>query len=273
MINPYEYLDYRQLLKDQYDYYKARQKGFSYRYIGERVGFTSAGFFTKILNGTANISQKTALSFAQMFRFTRHETRYFEQLVQYNQAKSYEEKKYHFEQLLALRRTKIQTLTPEQYDLFSHWYYVAIRELLDCMPSKGNPEELASKLIPSIKPKQAKKALQALRSLGLVKRKPSGIYQRTDAVIGTGEDWESMAIRTFQIETAELAADALRRIKPELREMSTLTVSISESAFESMKERLQSVRKELLEIAKNDSKADRVCQVNLQLFPLTKTDK
>ncbi len=269
MINPYEYLDYRQLLKDLYDYYKARQKGFSYRYIGERVGFTSAGFFTKILNGTANISQKTALSFAQMFRFTRHETRYFEQLVQYNQAKTYEEEKYHFEQLIAMRRTKIQTLTPEQYELFSHWYYVAIREMLDFTPFRGNADDLATKLVPSIKPKEARKAVQALEALGLIKRKPGGAYERTDAVVGTGENWKSMAIRTFQIETAELAADALRRIKPENREMATLTLSVSRSAFENIKERMKAMRKELLGIAQNDKNADCVYQVNLQLFPLT----
>jgi uncharacterized protein (TIGR02147 family) len=53
------------------------------------------------------------------------------------------------------------------------------------------------------------------------------------------------------------------------RDISTLTLSISESSLQRMKEKIRECRRELLEIAKADEHADRVYQLNLQLFPLS----
>ena len=47
MIEPFEYLNYRKLLKDLYDERKAVNSNFSYRFIAQKVGFASAGFFTR----------------------------------------------------------------------------------------------------------------------------------------------------------------------------------------------------------------------------------
>ena len=71
MLNVFEYISYRQLLKDLYEAHKKKLSSFSYRYIGQKVGFKSAGFFSNILQGKRNISQNTIFRFAELFKFNK----------------------------------------------------------------------------------------------------------------------------------------------------------------------------------------------------------
>ena len=270
MMSVYEYFDYRKLLKDLFEAQKDQNRYFSYRVLADIVGFTSAGFFTKILQGVVNISSQKALAFAKAFHLTKLETRYFEILVAFNQAKTHEERRYYFEQLITARRTKVNTLTAEQYELFSEWYYVVIREILDFYPVNSNFKELGNMLQPAIQAPDAKRAMETLERLGLIKKNSSGYYERTSEVLSTGESWMSVAITNFQLNTADLAKDAIQNVPKDAREISTLTLSISQTTFETMREKVRALRRELLEIAKKDTQADRIYQVNMHFFPVAK---
>jgi uncharacterized protein (TIGR02147 family) len=269
MVSIYDYFDYRKFLKDIYREHKSANPLFSYRYIGGKVGFSSAGFFSKILKGTTNISMKSAIAFARLFKLTKQETRYFEVLVQFNQAKTHESKKYFFEQLLSMKQTGGKNLVPEQYELFSTWYYVVIRELLNYYPFYGDYKELASMIIPAIKESDAKKAIAVLEKLGLIIKGPDGGYEQTDAVISTGETWSSVAIEQFQIAMADLAGRTIRTTPKEQRDISTCTLSISAKSLESIRERAKQFRKEVLELARADGNADRIYHLNIHLFPVS----
>jgi len=60
-------------------------------------------------------------------------------------------------------------------------------------------------------------------------------------------------------------------VPAESRDISTLTLSVSETTFREIKAEVQLFRKHLSAIACADQFADRVYQVNIQLFPLTRT--
>ncbi len=269
MISVYDYFDYRKFLRDTYLERKAANPLFSYRYIGGKVGFSSAGFFTKILRGTANISMKNALSFSKLFKMTKQETRYFEVLVQFNQAKTHESKRYFFEQLVSMRQTGGKNLAPHQYELFSAWYFVVVRELINFYPFYGDYKELASLVIPQIKESEARKAVAVLQKLGLITRHPDGCWEQTDTVISTGDSWTSLSVERFQREMADLAGKTLLTIPREQRDFSTCTLSISAKTLESVRERARQFRKEVLELARADQFADRIYHCNIHLFPVS----
>jgi len=269
MINVYDYFDYRKYLRDAYLERKASDRLFSYRFIGAKVGFSSAGFFTKILQGSTNISMKNAIAFARLFKMTIPETRYFETLVQFNQATTHDSKKHFFEQLLSMKQTSGRNLVPEQYELFSTWYYVVIREILNYYPFYGDYRELASMIIPRIREREARKAVEVLERLGLIVRNPDGCYEQTDLVISTGESWNSLAIEQFQIDTAELAKCSLKSMPKKERDISTCTLSISTASLELIRERTGQFRREILQIARSDHRADRTYHLNIHLFPVS----
>lgn len=268
-VDVFESFDYRSLLRALYQARKRRQPGFSYRVLGARAGFASPSFFTKILKGESNVSPAMAGRLAEAFRLTRSEAEYFELLVLFNQAQTHADKKRYFERLAAIRRVKVGVLSTEQHRLFEEWYYVAIRELLAFVAVRGDGSELASLLRPSIRPAQARKALETLEGLGLARRNAQGAWERVDAVLTTGDEWRSEAIAGFQERMLGLARQALDRMETGERDITTLTLSVGTSDLLLIRERLARARREILEIARAQPRPDRVLQINMQVFPLS----
>lgn len=271
MLNVFEYISYRQLLKNLYEAHKKKQSSFSYRYIGQKVGFKSAGFFSNILQGKRNISQNIIFKFAELFKFNKKETEYFELLVLYDQANQHNRKKYYFEKLLAMRKSKVHELTADQYMYFDKWYNVAIRELLNYFPFRGDYQQLAKMLNPPISPIEAKKSVELLRRLGLIEEKEDHTYRVTNKTITTVPHIPLVAVHNFQIATMDLAKEAIDRISREKRSISTLTLSLSNEVYKEIEDKLAIFRREVLDLVKHDkNRINRVYQFNFQIFPLSK---
>ena len=271
MVNVFEYINYRQLLKDLYEAHKKKKPSFSYRYIGQKVGFKSAGFFSNILQGKRNISQNTIFRFAELFKFNKKETEYFELLVLYDQANQHSRKKYYFEKLLAMRKSKVHELTADQYMYFDKWYNVAIRELLNYIPFRGDYQQLARMLDPPISPTEARKSVELLKKLDLIEEKEDHTYQVTNKTVTTVPHIPLVAIHNFQLATMDLAKEAIDRIPRDKRSISTLTLSLSKEVYKEIEDKLAIFRREVLDLVKHDkNRIDRVYQFNFQIFPLAK---
>lgn len=265
-----EYSDYRLLLKDLYETRKAKNRKFSYRFIALHAGFKSAAFFSHILQGKSNISVRTALSLAQVFKLKGPDLEYFENLVHFNQADTKADKDHFYRRLVSLRRGRPKTLRTGQYELFSKWFYLPVRELISLTRFTGDFKELASLLIPGISVAEAKEAVNALESLGLV-RKHEGIYERLDTALTTGEKWNSSIIAKYQMMALDLAKGSYRSVPGKERSHSTLTLTLSEPEFKSIREDISILRRKILEVANNSPAPDRVYQITFNFFPLTKT--
>jgi uncharacterized protein (TIGR02147 family) len=243
MIEPFEYLNYRKLLKDLYDDRKASNPNFSYRFIAQKVGFTSAGFFTNIIQGKRNISPEFIFKFAEVFKLKKSETEYFELLVNFDQAKDHSRKRFYFEKILGHKKSRIKITDAQQYEFYSTWYYTAIRELIDIFPFKGDFEDLARRVSPPIKPAEAKKAVELLEQIGFIRKNSDGVYEQTDTFISTGYEAQSVAITNFLIAMADRAKEAIDRYPRDKRDISALTFTLSGEGFAAIEERLKSFRR------------------------------
>lgn len=269
MVNVFEYTDYRKFLKDAYDQRRKANANFSYRFIASRVGFASPGFFTNVLKGKKDISLKLAHKFAELFKLGRKEKDYFEALVLFNKATSTSEKKEYLDRLLALRGSSVKKLGAEQYEYFEKWHYTAVREAMALHPFRGDYRALAALISPSITVAEAKKAVEVLERLGLVKPGPDGVYERTDAVVSAGDEISKVLLNAYQLQAMDLAKHALEHLPSGTRNFSTLTLSVSGNTYLAMVEELRAFRRRLLEMAKNSPDPDRIYQMNFHVFPLT----
>jgi uncharacterized protein (TIGR02147 family) len=270
MIDIFQYTDYRKYLSDFYEAEKNRNPHYSHRYIAQKVGFASSGFFSKILQEKTNISNDLALRFADFLKLKKTEAEYFGLLVFFNQAKSHADKKRWFEKIVAFSKSKVKIVQVSQYEFFQKWYYVAIRELLAFYKFSDDYQQLGKMVDPPISEAQAKKAIALLEKLDLIKKGEDGFYKQTDTLISTGYDVKSVAINNFQIATLDLAKESIDRFPKDERDISTLTLSFSKELYGIIHERLKGFRRDILELVKNDPNAvDRVYQVNFQIFPLS----
>lgn len=266
----YDYMDYREYLKDYYENLKKQDKKFSQRYLALKLGVKSSGFLSEVINGKRNLSQNNVLQWLKVLRLDKDASCYFDNLVHFNQAESLSEKSYWLQKLMDSKKVHLSVLNKDLYEYFSKWYYTAIHEMFFYYHDVVDPKQIALLVNPPIKVDEAKNAITLLERLGMIEKQPDGSYKQKNAMVSTGDTVKSVEVANFQQQTAELAKDAILNVPSTLRDITTLTMSISDAGYTKICELLKETRKEIAKIAQNDTGEDRVYQVNVQLFPLTK---
>lgn len=268
----FDYLNYHAFLKALYDHRKARNPYFSYRYFGKVLGL-DAGFLVKVLQGKLAMPVKCLPALIKICGYAGREADYLKELVLYGRAKTAKDIKSHFEALMALRTEEPRTVEMSQYSFYQKWYHSALHCLLMFHDFQGDFKALAASLTPPIPVKEVKESLQLLVELGFVRKAPDGRYEVTDARLTTGEKWQSVAIRNFQEECWRLAGESWARHAKEIRDMSTVTITLNSRNLEEVKARVRELRQGLLNLAGEGEPPDSVYQVNIQVFPLAMLDK
>lgn len=273
-LDIYGYLDYRAFLRDAYKQRKRTQQGFSYRAFARRAGMRSPNFLKLVIDGDRNLSMRSAEQFAQALELDSNETSFFIDLIGFGQANSSVEKNYFLERIGSYRRhQKVKRLERSAFAYLSHWYYPAIRELAACEAFTDDPQWIADRLVPKISVSQAREALQVLLELGLLVRNDDGLLIQGDSSVSTGNEMRSLAIGNFHRQMMERAESAIDAVPQRHREISGVTVALSQQGFEALKRRIHALRSEILRLAEDESAADRVIQFNFQAFPLTKPEE
>ncbi len=263
-----DYLEYRDFLKDFFDERKEKNSFFSYRVMGKRVGI-DASHLVKIFQKKRHISTPLIDGLIEFCELSDQDAQYFSTLVHFNKAKSDQDTRLYYEKLLELKGIKSYQLEKNQYEYYSKWYYSAILTLLEFYSFTDDYKTLAQKVSPSITEAQARKSIALLESLGLIRKKDDGSYFLTNKLVTTGDHCRSILVRAYQEETIRLAAEALHRHPPEKRNISTVTITISEKNLEMINNLIKEFREALLKYAEAEKHPDQVYQLNVQLFPLT----
>jgi uncharacterized protein (TIGR02147 family) len=271
-ITIYKYDNYRIFLRDLYEHRKRVDRYFSYRFFSGKAGFRSPNFLKLVIEGKRNISPGSVEKFVHALKLNKKAADFFRILVHLNQARTVDEKRIYAEQLMRFRPFRyIHPLKREQYDYYSQWYNIPIRELTELPTFVEAPDWIAKHLIPPISPLQARKALDLLVQLGLLRRDESGRLVQTDAFVTTGDEVTSTSITHYHREMIRKGAEAIDRFPAAERDISSVTMSLSKEKFKEIKSLIQKFRKELLAIANQEQHPEGVYQVNFQLFPLAKT--
>lgn len=271
----FTYLDYRVFLGDAFAALQAASPQLSYRTFAKKAGFSSPNFLQMIIQRTRNLNSTNAVAAAKAFRLSKPETEFFQNLVGYDQAKSIDEKNLFYQRILGNKRyVTIKDLDKSQYEFYSHWYIPVVRELLTHRDFRGESAWIAERIHPRITVAQVEAARELLIKLGMIRRDPaSGRWILADAVISTESDTAHLALRNYHMAAIQLAQDALKEFPPDERDVRSVTLGLSESAYTELKARLETVWKEVLDFAGMQQEVDQVYQVNLQLFPLTRKRK
>ena len=225
------------------------------------------------MDGERNLSAEAALSFAQALGLNAHESEYFCELVQYNQARTSRERSLSYERLVRLKPQRaVRELDAQQAAYHAKWYIPAIRELAARADFRDDPAWIARTLEPSITVAQATKALAALSSLGLLSRDESGMLRPVDTHVSTGLAPLGHQIADYHRAMIARAGEAIDLFPRDEREIASLTLCIDERILPELRERMQKFRRELMQFAEQSGDRKRVVQINFQLFPLSKKE-
>jgi uncharacterized protein (TIGR02147 family) len=194
-------------------------------------------------------------------------------LIRYSDAKTPAEKQYAFEELLQLRQHSSSLVAPGAYRFYEKWYYSVVRAVLDVERISDDYQKLAALMRPSITASQAREAVDLLLELNMIRRDENGVLRPTQSSISTGDEWQGAVIHNLQRQFIEMSKEALDRFDKKERDISNLTVTVSEQSYAIIKKKVAELRSQILTMACAEQAPEKVLQVNIQLFPLTAAKK
>lgn len=274
MVNIYEYMDYRQYLRDRYKEKGKASKSMSLRSFSKAAGLSSWNYLKLIMDGKRNLTSKTIEKFAKALKLSKRDEDFFEVLVFMNQSTDPEEKNRLFAELMTFKRFQsIHKLEFEAYQLLSKWYIAATHELVSLPGFKNDPEWIASHLSPKIKTSEAAEAMKVLKDMGLIEiDQKTGKVLHTKGRLTTPSEVAGMAVFNFHKDILRLALEAVRFKPPKTRDVSGITISLSKEQFETARDMIRDFRRKLHAKLAVDEKGDAVYQINFQIFPLSEVD-
>ena len=265
----YSHLDYRQFLRDRFRQLKKSSKA-THRSLSKKAWFSSPIFLKLVIEGERNLSERSIGHVATAFDLDEREAEFFAALVRFNQAKGLEEKEALYQEL-KLRRPNLslQRLEHSQFDYLKDWHTVAIREMVALKGFREDAEWIAERLGGRVSPAQVKKSLKLLGRLGLLSRDAEGRLIAKQAALSSGDEVSSLAAYQFHQGMLEQAKRSLRETPAEKRDISSVTLAVSEATLKKVKRKIQAFRKEILAMSEGDGKAEAIYQMNIQLFNLS----
>jgi uncharacterized protein (TIGR02147 family) len=264
----FEYLDYRDLLKDAYDYRKSESPLFSYRIMAELFGLDPSYVF-RVLQKDQHLPARCQPRAVEFLGLTGRAAEYFQLLVAYARERGRKARQEILEKALALRDVGRRELEDRELAVLRDWWVPVVRSLLEVVDGRARPDEISARLSPGVPVDKVASALELLLELGLIRKTGSGGLALAETHLTAGGEKKAEAVRTFQRQILGLAAESLERHPREHRDVSTLTLAVDANAFVEIREMLRECRRQIQKRVEDARRPDRVMQLSMAFFPLS----
>ncbi len=268
----YAYLDYRSYLQDWFAAHKAANPRYSHRLFARKAGHKNPSLLLLVTQGKRNLSGPNVEGFGKAMGLTADQHRFFDRLVRLGQAKTQQEQNEAWAEISASRRFREARGIDGRlgFEVISRWYYSATHELARRDDFEADPHWLARTLRPKITVAQARKALEALTSLGLLAPDDNGKLAPQDASLATPHEVAGLAARNYHDGMLDLARRSITEVARTERHLCGVTVCIPQSLVPALKREFDAFQERLLDLCDGVEDApEQVYQAELALFPLS----
>ncbi|PWJ36698.1 TIGR02147 family protein [Fibrobacter succinogenes] len=265
-----EYQDYHQYILDYYTERK-RCSAFTWREFAKIAGFASGSYLKLVSDHKTRLVQEGARKTAIAMGLLGYEYDYFMLLVQYENAKNDQQKKKCFEAMQEITSAhKIKLLGSESYAYYESWLHSVVRELAPNMPG-AKPLEIAKAIRIPVTAAEVSDSLNFLLKNNFLTVDENGNYHQSDKLISTGRlDFVSIPVHSLIRQMGEFALQAFDDLPISERFFSGLTMGVTEKSYNKVIEELKECRRKIFTAVSAEDETEKVCRLNIQLFPLTK---
>jgi uncharacterized protein (TIGR02147 family) len=272
------YTSYRAYLRDMIEHFRATRR-WSFAVFAREAGFKSKSFLKLVADGNRNLSDASLAPMGKGLGLNASEQSVFEALVRLEQATADLERNAAWTELQRLtRRDPERRLEGREFEAYSRWYPIVIRELATAGELRDDPSWIGRRLRPKVRPESVTTALKMLESVGLLARTEAGELVATEATLTTGPEVQSLAIRNFHRAMLELAASALDDVPQGDRNVTALTLPLTRDQYDQVCELIGEFRRRILDLWSAAAPGARdqereIYQLSLALFPVTQKVK
>ncbi len=277
VLSVYGYTDYRQYLRDFYQFRKQQSRGYSFRQFSMLAGFSAPNVLKLVMDGKRNIGSTSVQNFIKALGLEGRMAAYFATLVELNHAPSIDAKSEMYEKLKQLTPVGMRRfLDEDSMEYLSHPIMPVLRELSQHKDFRDDPYWIARRLITKASVAETMAALRFLVDHKFIEKTPDGRYVAKDNLVLSSDEVRSLAIRKYHKKILQQASIALEELPMEQREFGALTFSLPEASFEELKARIKEFRLGLIDWAVKASETEtndqNIVQVNIQMYPQTRKD-
>lgn len=273
--NVYKFDQYREFIKEFLDYLKTTQKRFSLRQFTKASGFGSPSFFSSIISKKRNLGPDAIERVCTAFKMTKAEESFFEILVDFDQSKTEEERRTHYDKMMKNRSyLRYHSLRKAEYDYFTRWFFPVLREMVALKSFREDFPWLAEHFEPPLDPLDVQRGVDSLLRINLLSRDESNRLKQKNAQIRTEPVISGIHAVKYHEKVLQKAGDAIKHLDPSRREYRALTFTCKETDFDLIKNKIDSFWDSLIdEFAETRPDHDSVFQVNVQALPMVKALK
>ena len=266
-LDIYQFTHFRKFLEEYQAARAQAEPGFTRTEICNLLGMEkSRSYFADVLRGK-KVSPRMVAKFIEVLELDKKEAKYFETLVQLDQAKSDAARNAAMQEILKLHPNPQHIVNEDAYEYYSRWYNSALFAILDAMDVTDDMAPVQKRIFPKVPLGKLKESLALLERLGLARKNEEGFWKPTKESISSGPYNNADLIKQYQLQCFELSKQALMTPPKKPTVMSTLTFSISSEAYKKLEAELQEFKAKARRIIGEDKeKADGVYQMNIHLF-------
>lgn len=223
-------------------------------------------YYNDIVKGK-KLSSRMVPKFVEVLGLNKKEARYFETLVNMDQAKTATERNAFFEELLKQHPDSHRILNEDAYEYYNHWYNSVLFTALEVVDVSDDLEPIQKLIFPKVSVGTLKRSLELLERLGFVRKNEDGFWKSCRDSVSSGAYNNSDLVRQYQLQCFELSKQALLASDESSSDMGTFTFSVSDDAFKAIAKEIQGLKAKVRKIIMQDKKkAIGVHQLNIHLF-------
>lgn len=272
------YTDFRQYLKDVYEYRRKTEstglRAYSYSAFSAAADIKSPNYLKLIIEGRRNLSDDMIARFARALRLQKAEAEEFRALVHYGQETEPIQRNQYLKELADLRARRSFAsgeISQQAFDKVPGWMGWVLFAMVEQYGVSFDPHELYRLIRAKTSPEDIRGELQKLVESGGLKEEAGRILKGRD-LIESPQELPVEVIRKLQAELIYLGIESLFKDSPKEREFGAMTIAMTQAEFEQVRFELRQLRKRIqkdLMVKRETTKGERVYQMNIQLFPVT----
>lgn len=266
-VNIYQYLCYREFLRDYYQCKKNQNPSFSYRAFARKAELADQSLYIEVVKNKRKLSDNAIKKFTKGLGLEKNEKNYFELLVRYNQCSDEDDKGLYYRKLLKIKlknHPDENILCKKAY--YEKWYLPVIREIISEKGFDGNFKSVAKKIYPPLKVEQVKQAIKELIKMGILtqdyKADPKLKLTPTPILKKTVNDLQKVLI--------EQSKNAIDDFPSENRHISSMMLPLDHQEYEKVVEYIDDLRNICGNFSyEKKGSSPKIYQLNIQFFPRT----
>ena len=246
------------LLKKQFDSSRIKNPRYSLRSYASMLGISPSSL-SKVLNDKQMLTELTIRKLAKKLKVDPQAT---EEFVSASGFKTNE----HLKKAALSGATKAL----EMFDVFANWYHFAILEWIRIQNGLVKVSTISNNF--RLPKKTVETSIELLERYGLIEVDNSASGRRYivhEVSRKFGDSAPNNAIREYHGQLIAKAARSLQEDQANIRNISSSTIAVSNASYEKIVEEIKKFRMKVGRIADQDTSAEAIYALNLQLIPLT----